>query len=78
MNFKITPDRTRPDPNNAGKTIPKIFGVWDVGFGSNGRRYRYGNNPVREKELIREYGHARLVGLYTKRAAARSMADSLN
>ena len=78
MSFEISPNRTRPDPNNPGKTIPKTFGVWDIGAESTGRRYRYGNNPVRANELARDYGQARLIGLFTNRAAAKSMADSLN
>ena len=78
MGFEVPPNRTRPDPNNPGKTIPKTFGVWDVGTGSTGKRYRYGNNPVRGKELVRDYGRATMVGLFTTRSAAKSMSDSLN
>ena len=78
MSFEISPNRARPDPNNPGKTIPKTFGVWDIGTGSTGKRYRYGNNPVRGNELGRDHGRAKLIGLFTNRAAAKSMADSLN
>ncbi len=78
MSSEISPDRTRPDPSNPGKTIPKTYGVWDIGPGSSGKRFRYGNNPVRGAELARDYGRAGLIGLFTNRAAAKSMADSLN
>jgi hypothetical protein len=78
MKFEISLERTRPDPNTPGKTIPRSFGVWDLGPRSTGKRYRYGNNPVRGNELLREFGRARLIGLFTNRAAAKSMADSLN
>jgi hypothetical protein len=78
MSSEISPDRTRPDPNNPGKTIPKTYGVWDIGPGSSGKRFRYGNNPVRGAELARDHGRAKLVALYTNRAAAKSQADSLN
>ena len=78
MSSEISPDRTRPDPNNPVKTIPKTYGVWDIGPGSSGKRYRFGNNPVRGTELARDYGRAKLLVLYTNRAAAKSQADSLN
>ena len=78
MKFEIRPDQTRPDPNNPGKTIPKTFGVWDIGSRSSGKRYRYGNHPVRGSELMLEFGRAQLIGLCTNRTAAKSMADSLN
>ena len=78
MSDEISPDRTRPDPNCPGKTIPRTYGVWDIGSGSSGRRYRYGNNPVRGTELARDYGRAKLVALYRTRAAAKLQADSLN
>ena len=78
MNDEISPDRTRPDPSSPGKTIPRTYGVWDIGSGSSGRRYRYGNNPVRGTELARDCGRAKLVALYRTRAVAKSQADSLN
>ena len=78
MSDEISPDRIRPDPNNPGKTIPKTYGVWDIGPRSSGKRYRYGNNPVRGTELARDYERAKLVALYTNRAAAKSQADSMN
>ena len=78
MGYEISPDRTRPDPNTPGKTIPKTFGVWDIGPRSSGKRFRYGNNPVRGVELARDFGRAKLVALYTNREAAKLQADSLN
>ena len=78
MSNEISPNRTKPDPNNPGKTIPRTYGVWDIGPSSSGRRYRFGNNPVRGTELTRECGQAELVALYGNRAAAKSHADSLN
>ena len=78
MSYEISPDRTRPDPNNPNKTIPRSYGVWDIGAKTSGKRYRYGNNPVRGVELVREYGQAKLIALFTSRAAAKSWADSSN
>ena len=53
-------------------------GVWELKPGSDGARYRYGNNPVRGVELARDYGSATLIALYTTRLAAKSHADELN
>ena len=78
MKYEISPKRTRPDPNNPGWTIPRTWGVWDIGAKSGGKRYRFGNNPVRGDELKRECGRAQLVALYTRRDAAKSHADRLN
>lgn len=74
----ISPDHTRPDPDNSNWTIPRTYGVWELKPGSDGARYRYGNNPVRGVELARDYGSATLIALYTTRLAAKSHADALN
>ena len=78
MSYETSPSRTRPDPNHPGRTIPRTWGVWDIGSKTGGKRYRFGNNPVRGDELKREHGRALLVELYTKRDAAKSSADSRN
>ena len=78
MSDEISPELVRPDPNNPSWTIPKTWGVWDVGSNSCGNRYRYGNNPVRGGELQREFGRAQLIALYSNREAAKSYAASLN
>ena len=78
MTYEISPNRNRPDPNNPGKTIPRTWGVWDIGSKSGGKRFRFGNNPVRGAELRRDYGTSTLIALYTNRAAAKSHADKLN
>ena len=78
MSFEVTPDRTRSDPNVPWKTLPRTYGVWDIGGKSGGKRYRYGNFPVRGKELRREFGHAELIGLYKSRQSVKAHADSMN
>ena len=40
--------------------------------------YCYGNNPIRGIELIREYGSAQRLALYTSRETAKNHADELN
>ena len=78
MTYEISPNRTRPNPTNSGWTIPRTWGVWDIGSQSAGKRFRYGNYPIRGAELLREYDRPQLISLYTNRAAAKSNADSRN
>lgn len=60
-------------------TIPRTYGVYEVaGTPASGQRFRFGNHPVRQTELIRAYGDARLVSLYTQREIARQHARLLN
>ena len=53
--FEFLPENVRPDPNNPNWTIPKTYGVWGLPQNSTGKKYRFGNYPVRGKELVREY-----------------------
>ena len=77
-NFKISTSDVRPDPDNPNWTRPRSYGVWELPETKGGKRYRYGNYPIRGKELVRDLGAARLIALYTSRVAAKSYADSLN
>jgi len=74
----ILPASVRPDTNNPGLTVPRTFGVWELPANTGSKRYRYGNNPVRESELTREYGAAKRIALYTDRDAAKSHASEMN
>jgi len=78
MSERIPPELTIPDPNNPDWTIPRTWGVWDIGPKRGARRFRYGNYPVRGNELAQDYGSARLVVLFTDRTTARNEAVSLN
>jgi hypothetical protein len=75
---EISSANVRPDPSNSRLTIPQTFGVWEVPVGTGGKRYRYGNNPIRGAELTRECGAATRIALYTDRRAAKSRADEMN
>lgn len=70
----------RPDPTNPGLTIPRTFGVWELLGRTGSKRYRYGNNPIRETELAREHAlkQVQRLELYSDRAAAKRHADELN
>jgi hypothetical protein len=62
MNSKeISPNQVRRDPKNPNWTIPRTYGVWELPDGSGGKRYRYGNYPVRGTELERDYKAAKLL-----------------
>jgi len=76
--LEILPADTRPDPGKPGWTIPRTYGVWELPESSSGKRYRFGNYPVRGKELEREFGEVSLVKLYTARLAAKENAGKLN
>ena len=68
----------KPHPSNPNWTLPKSYGVWELPKGLAVKRYRFGNNPVREYELVREYGAVQLIALYLHRDSAKCHADELN
>jgi hypothetical protein len=71
-------DDLRPDPNNTDWTIPKSYGVWEVKPAGNSKSYRYGNNPVREIELSRDFEKVTCLGLFSERSEAIEHAARLN
>lgn len=52
------------DTENKNYTIPRSFGVYEIPLTTNGKRYRFGNHPVRENELIRELESVKRIGLF--------------
>ena len=75
---EVTPDKLKAHPNNKNWTTPRSFGVWELPDKSSGKKYRFGNNPVRETELVTEFGSAKLLALYLSRESAREHANKLN
>jgi hypothetical protein len=67
-----------PYPGNQNWTNPRSYGVWKLPLVSTGRKYRYGNNPIRGIELTREFGNVQRIALYSNRDAARDHAKKLN
>lgn len=60
-------------------TIPKSYGVYRLkGSSSISRRVRFGNHPVREEELAREYDTTEIVALFLEREHAKELASLLN
>jgi hypothetical protein len=62
-------------------THPRTWGVYKVETFKNGVRghaFHLGNHPVRHSELIRDYGAAELLMLFTSRADAEELKYLLN
>ena len=51
-------------------TEPRTWGVYRVEHGRGGPTYHFGNHPVRQRELERDYGNANLVELHLDRESA--------
>lgn len=60
-------------------TIPRSYGVYHLEQSSSvSHRFRFGNHPVRETELIRAFGDVKLVALFLERTQAMDLAALLN
>ena len=72
----ISPSQVRAD---GPLTSPRSFGVYvlPAKHGSS-RRYRFGNHPVRQRELEAEFGQAHLLHLFRSRQDAVTVAAMLN
>lgn len=65
------------DSSNKNYTIPRTYGVYEVRT-SNTKRYRFGNHPVRETELFREFADVKRITLFLARDEAKELANLLN
>jgi hypothetical protein len=60
-------------------TTPRSYGVYELPASIKGtRRWRFGNHPIRQRELAAEYGSAKLEGLFLERQDAATVARLLN
>jgi hypothetical protein len=62
-------------------TTPRTWGVYRItpdGPSKATARVRFGNHPVRQRELEAEFGVARLLALFKERAIAQDYARLLN
>ncbi|HMQ02580.1 MAG TPA: hypothetical protein PKD26_01515 [Pyrinomonadaceae bacterium] len=65
--------------SNGNYTIPRSFGVYKLAAKGNvGRRFRFGNHPVRMNELLCEYGDREMEALFLDRDDAKELARILN
>lgn len=74
----ISEKSVRIDSNNKNYTNPRTFGVYEITDTNDSKRFRFGNHPVREKELIREFENVNRIGLFLDRKDAKSLAKYLN
>lgn len=66
------------DPENKNYTIPRTYGVYEILSTTNTKRYRFGNHPIRENELIREFESIKQICIFLEREDAKVLADLLN
>jgi hypothetical protein len=60
-------------------TVPPTYRVYKLRPGlGRGREFRYGNHPIRQHELVRDYGSAHLEALFESRYYAKAFARFLN
>ena len=60
-------------------TRPRSYGVYQLPRSSDGARtFRFGNHPVRQAELDREFGSSRLIIVFLDRQDAVELAGRLN
>ena len=72
----ISPNAVRLD---GSLTIPRTYGVFELSRSAGTtRKIRYGNFPVRQTELLKEFGACKLVHLFKKRDLAQRTAKLLN
>jgi hypothetical protein len=71
----ISPSSVRP---NGWLTFPRSWGVYRVPSSAGSMRsFRFGNHPVRQRELEREFGSCKLEYLFATREDARTVALAL-
>ncbi len=70
----IDPETVRIDPSNPIYTKPRTFGVYKIKSTDAKKLFRSGNHPIRQKELVKEYGGAELVALYQSKDLALQRA----
>jgi hypothetical protein len=66
------------DPNNKNYTSPRTYGVYEILETTDAKRFRFGNHPVREKEVTREFESVKRVAIFLEREDAKALADFLN
>lgn len=69
----------RQDPKDARYTIPRTFGVYRIVSANKrgaSKEFRYGNHPIRQRELERDFGPVELIALYTDRTVAIGRAKA--
>ncbi len=74
----VDPSTLKPDGNY---TSPRSWGVYEVERlldGKRGKAFHFGNHPVRQHELVRQFGEAQMVAVFDRRIDAEEVAFLLN
>lgn len=59
-------------------TYPRTYGVYRIPTSAGStRRFRFGNHPIRQRELEIEFGSCQLEYLFTDREDAKAVAKDL-
>ena len=76
LSLAISPSSIRADGT---LTSPRTFGVYRIAGNPSGTKlYRFGNHPIRQIELVNEFGGASLEALFLERPLAEELARRLN
>jgi hypothetical protein len=60
-------------------TRPRTYGVYRLkGNANSGRSFRFGNHPIRQRELINEHGTAEVIAVFFDRRDAEELASIEN
>ena len=71
----ISPYGVRPD---GSLTFPRSYGVYRIPSSAGSTRtFRFGNHPVRQRELERDFGSCTLEYLFMAREDAQAVAKAL-
>ncbi|MDR2838258.1 MAG: hypothetical protein LBV49_06760 [Azonexus sp.] len=69
---------TRSQATSNGLTFPRTWGTYELTNAGQSRRFRYGNHPIRQKELAQEFGACKVVATFYSQDEAHELANLLN
>jgi hypothetical protein len=78
LSKSISENSVRIDPQNKNYTIPRTYGVYEILKTTNAKRFRFGNHPVRESELMKEFESVKRLAIFLEREDAKALADFMN
>lgn len=78
LSKSVSDECVRIDSKNKSYTIPRTYGIYEILRTSDTKKFRFGNHPVRENELKREFEFVQRIGLFFDREEAKVFAVILN
>lgn len=80
MTKAVNPKHYKADPANHDWTTPRTWGTYSIPdkfvYGRK-KKYRYGNYPVRMREIEDDFGSVELIALFEDRDDAKVLAGLL-